>query len=185
MRGILFCCFFILVFWVVSCYVADISFDMVYMLCSLICWMAICYFLYKHESVIDELGETDMVTSKQIEKEILPTGNSTMIRDTVNRLFIEEKLYLNPRLKLSDVARLVGTNRTYISRFFNQENGQTFYDYVNNLRIKYAENLLRSSTRPLSVIAEESGFNSLSTFRRVFSQVHGCSPIEYRNQQNK
>ena len=80
--------------------------------------MAICYFLYKHESVIDELGETDMVTSKQIEKEILPTGNSTMIRDTVNRLFIEEKLYLNPRLKLSDVARLVGTNRTYISRSF-------------------------------------------------------------------
>lgn len=185
LRGILFCCFFILVFWVVSCYVTDISFDMVYMLCSLICWMAICYFLYKHESVIDELGETDMVTSKQIEKEILPTGNSTMIRDTVNRLFIEEKLYLNPRLKLSDVARLVGTNRTYISRFFNQENGQTFYDYVNNLRIKYAENLLRSSTRPLSVIAQESGFNSLSTFRRVFSQVHGCSPIEYRNQQNK
>lgn len=49
----------------------------------------------------------------------------------------------------------VGTNRTYLSRFFNQENGKTFYDYVNNYRVKYAEQLLSSTKDPLSFIAEK------------------------------
>jgi len=79
------------------------------------------------------------------------------------------------------VAHMVGTNRTYLSRYFNQENGSTFYDFVNNYRLRYAENLLRNSESSILEISEKSGFNSLSTFRRVFSSAYGCSPNEFRN----
>ena len=66
------------------------------------------------------------------------------------------------------MALAAGTNRTYLSRYFNRQNGQTFYDYVNSYRIQYAENLLKSTNFPLPEIAIKSGFNSISTFRRVF-----------------
>ena len=78
------------------------------------------------------------------------------------------------------MASKVGTNRTYLSRFFNQENGYTFYDYVNQLRVKHAERLLSNTNLPISLIADQSGFNSLSTFRRVFNSYYQCSPQEYR-----
>lgn len=43
----------------------------------------------------------------------------------------------------------------------------TFFDYVNNLRVEHAVGLLQKSNLRLNVIAEQSGFNSISTFRRV------------------
>lgn len=76
----------------------------------------------------------------------------------------------------------VGTNRTYLSRFFNEENGQTFYDFVNNYRVEHATQLLRTSSYTVLEVAEKSGFNSVSTFRRAFVAAHKCSPNEYRAQ---
>ena len=105
----------------------DAQFDNIYMLFSLGAWMFVCYFLYKHESVIEELGDMDEDEVAVGSEEISLSG----LEKEINKLFVEEKLYLNPQLKLSDVARQVGTNRTYLSRFFNQEKQMTFYDYVN------------------------------------------------------
>ena len=178
LRAILHTFFLILAIWTISCFLIGESYDNIYLASSLILWMFICFFVYKHESVIDELGDTELLPIV----EETPAEVSSMAAE-VKRLFHEEKIFLNLKLKLSDVAREVGTNRTYLSRYFNQENGQTFYDFVNNYRIKYAEELLLSSSAPLMEIADRSGFNSLSTFRRVFAAVHGCSPTEYRNKQ--
>ena len=143
---------------------------------SLGAWMFVCYFLYKHESVIEELGDMDEDEVTVCSEEISLSG----LEIEINKLFVEEKLYLNPQLKLSDVARQVGTNRTYLSRFFNQEKQMTFFDYVNNLRVEHAVDLLQKSNLRLNVIAEQSGFNSISTFRRVFAAKQQCTPSEYR-----
>lgn len=179
LRAILHTFFLILAIWIISCFVIDDSCDDIYQVSNLILWLFICYFLYKHESAIDELSDTEIVPIVE-ETE----AEASSMAAEVQRLFDEEKLYLNPKLKLSDVAREVGTNRTYLSRYFNQENGHTFYDFVNNYRIKHAEQLLQSSAAGLQEIADKSGFNSLSTFRRVFAATHGCSPTEYRNLAN-
>ena len=154
----------------------DAQFDNIYMLFSLGAWMFVCYFLYKHESVIEELGEMDEDEVAVGSEEISLSG----LEKEINKLFVEEKLYLNPQLKLSDVARQVGTNRTYLSRFFNQEKQMTFFDYVNNLRVEHAVSLLKNSDLRLNAIAEQSGFNSISTFRRVFAAKQQCTPSEYR-----
>lgn len=100
----------------------------------------------------------------------------------IRRYHRQLKERFNPKLKLSDVARMVGTNRTYLSRFFNEENGQTFYDFVNNYRVEHATQLLRTSSYTVLEVAEKSGFNSVSTFRRAFVAAHECSPNEYRAQ---
>lgn len=109
LRGILTCFFIILIVWSASCYMFDVDFDNAYMLCSLVAWMVVSYFLYRHESVLDELQEPDAPQSDGDTGKPVLEGDISAI---INKLFVEEKLFLNPRLKLSDVARLVGTNRT-------------------------------------------------------------------------
>ena len=179
LRAILHSFFLILLVWTVSCVVIDVNFDNIYMICSLGIWMFIGYFVYRHESVIDELSDVEAIPLEE------PVENEPGIATMVQHLFEEERIYLDPKLKLSDVARMVGTNRTYLSRYFNRDSGQTFYDYVNNYRIKHAEQLLVSSPATLVEISERSGFNSLSTFRRAFVAMYGCSPTEYRNREAK
>ncbi len=168
----------ILSLWIINCLIVSIYIEAIYMLGSLIIWMFICYFIYQHESVIEELSEGGVY-------EIIDASNSgetdlSEIGVCVTDLFCNEKIYLNPNLKLSDIAKAIGTNRTYVSAFFNKEVGCTFYDYVNRLRIDYACNLLVSSKENLSQIAEKSGFNSSQSFIRVFNKIKGISPTEYR-----
>ncbi len=88
----------------------------------------------------------------------------------------------SPRLTLSELAAELGTNRTTLSNYLNQELGTTFYDYINSHRITRAEELLSEPSNRYSVeqLAELSGFNSLSTFRRAFLKKHGLSPGQYR-----
>lgn len=177
--AILSSCFLILIIWTMSCFVINVDFDDLYMVLSLAIWMFICYFVYKHESVIDELTDSD---TGPIDDGLDDGSVAQGLAATVQQLFEEEKIYLNPKLKLSDVARMVGTNRTYLIRFFNEENGQTFYDFVNNYRVEHATQLLRTSSYTILEVAEKSGFNSVSTFRRAFVAAHECSPNEYRSQ---
>lgn len=179
LRGILITFWGILVMWTVCSWKYDALADNFYMVSSLVLWMFVSYFVYRHENVMDELEMPDVAEDEKESASML--DNMQLIGETVERLFVEERVYLNPKLKLSDVTKLVGTNRTYLSRFFNKDSGQTFYDYVNGYRIKYAEELLVTTDEHLPVISKMSGFNSVSTFRRVFSAYHRCSPIEYRN----
>ncbi len=170
--------FVILGLWIVDCSIISLNIESMYLIGSLILWIFISYFIYKHESVIEELHPIE------VEEVFIAEGSPDYSSD-VHRLFVVEKLYLNPKLKLTDVARLVGTNRTYLSAYFNKTAGSTFYDYVNGLRLDHAEKLLVETNDTLVVIAEESGFNSLSTFRRSFEARHHCSPAQYRSHSGK
>lgn len=179
LRTILFSFFIILGLWVADCAYINIGMESIYMSCTLVLWMFICYFIYRHESVVDELSnvmfnQTDTWTAQSVEDEI-PALNRRL-----DKLFIEDKIFLNPHLKLSDVARLAATNRTYLSRHFNRDNGLTFLEYINNLRIDHACRLLKETDDKIDEIALNSGFNSLSTFRRAFTSRLGCTPTQYR-----
>lgn len=98
-----------------------------------------------------------------------------------------EKLFLNPKLSLQDVATAIGTNRTYLSDYLNNVLQQTFYEYVNNRRIEEACRIIDSISgderRTLSEVAEISGFNSISTFNRSFVRVMGMTPSQYSARQ--
>lgn len=174
LRAIILFFYTMLVFWIYDNVVRHIVNELAYMVCSLVMWVFISYFIYRHENVIDELRPNGAQAEDC-------GDDPNDIGAAVQRLLVDERLYLTPGLKLSDVAALVGTNRTYLSRYFNNDCSTTFYDYVNNLRIAYAEKLLADTGDPVGKVAENSGFNSLSTFLRVFKARRKCSPTEYRN----
>ena len=89
--------------------------------------------------------------------------------------------YLNPELTLGELAGQLRTNTSLLSRVINTCFGQNFNDYINAHRIAEAECKLqdpRYQHYTLLAVALESGFNSKSTFNRVFKKLKAATPSE-------
>ena len=117
--------------------------------------------------------------------EAVPDDRVMMQR--ICQLMTEERLFLNPELKLSDVADRVGSNRSYISFCINTVEGCSFSSFVNRYRVEYAKQLLLMHPEWKSAtIGLESGFSSEQSFFRVFKLSTGMAPKEWilHNSQN-
>ena len=80
---------------------------------------------------------------------------------------------------LETVAKHVGYDYSYISKFFKRMTGANFNAYVNGLRISEACRLLENDNSSIQEIAEAAGFKCTRTFNREFLQIVGKSPREY------
>ena len=81
---------------------------------------------------------------------------------------------------LDSLAAYAGFSRYTLSRMFRQHTGQTFTQYLNRRRVSMAEELLSGTRLPVTQVALQCGFNSIATFNRVFREVKGCTPTQYR-----
>lgn len=100
----------------------------------------------------------------------------------IRRAMDTDKLYLNPTLTLTELAQHVALNPKVVSQLINTGLGKSFNDFVNDYRVEEVKQRLRTSdmTRfTLLGIALESGFNSKTTFNRIFRQRTGQSPSEF------
>lgn len=161
-----------LVFWTFSCYFTSWVVDSCYQLALLVLWIVTIYFVDRQKV----LKVHPVVAIKGADSVELLLGAK------LEQLMNEDKVWKNPQLTLVDLAALVGTNRTYLSNYLNNTLQTTFYDYINGYRIDAVLRLLHApdSAFTMAEIAEKCGFNSISTFRRVFHRVKGCSFAEYK-----
>ncbi|WP_282043438.1 helix-turn-helix domain-containing protein [Winogradskyella flava] len=100
----------------------------------------------------------------------------------VKSLMEEEKVYLNPELNLSDLAKMANMSRGQLSEIVNTAFNKNFNDFVNGYRVEAFKNMLKADKhKQLSLlgIAQECGFNSKATFNRVFKKLTNYSPTEY------
>lgn len=81
---------------------------------------------------------------------------------------------------LQDGADYAGMSVFHFSRFFKTVTGVGYNTYINELRIRHAEQLILQSDRKLIDIALESGFGNVRTFNRVFRQLRGRTPSDLR-----
>lgn len=88
--------------------------------------------------------------------------------------------FRDPALKLEDVSERFAISKYYLCRLFKQDTGYTFTHYVNLLRIREAQRLLRETNEKVVTISEMAGFENLHHFCRVFKQVSRVSPLQYR-----
>ena len=106
-------------------------------------------------------------------------------RNPESRRVKKVKQYINDHytetLKLEDLARLVGMTPTSFSRFFRLRTGKTLSDYVLDIRLGFAARMLVDSTKNISEICFECGFNNLSNFNRIFKSRRGVTPKEFRS----
>ena len=86
------------------------------------------------------------------------------------------------KLILKDVAAALGYDYYYFSKLFHQTFGQSFNEYLSTYRFNASLHALRSSDKPISTIAKESGFQSIRSFNDIFLKRTGVSPAQYRKQ---
>lgn len=102
----------------------------------------------------------------------------------VHRKISEIVQYLNGHypeaVTLAKVSKQFFISSCYLSRTFKEVTGFTFIEYLNSIRIKEAQRLLRETRLKAGVIAEKVGFGSIAHFGRVFKTVTGQSPLAYR-----
>ena len=98
----------------------------------------------------------------------------------VERLLALEKVYHEPGYGRSDLARELAVPESLLSKIINVHFNKALPQLLNERRVADAKILLRDTDVPAKVIASEVGFNSLATFNRVFKDISGVSPSEYR-----
>ena len=97
------------------------------------------------------------------------------------RLFNEDKIYLNSRLTIRDVAQIAGTNRTYVSNFINARFNQNFCSFVNRYRLEELKRtILEHPEYTSNTLAELCGFGSTDSLKRAVSTNSGMSYSEWR-----
>ena len=94
--------------------------------------------------------------------------------------WIEQKGYLQAELTIEDLARQLGSNRTYLSTFINSHYGVPFRQWIASLRIAEAKKMLRDTNLREQDIAEAIGFATVQSFIRNFTQMEHISPSAYR-----
>ena len=89
--------------------------------------------------------------------------------------------HCSDELNLEAVASMSGFSKFYFSRLFKQFTDVSFYKYVNQKRIEKAAKMLTKPNISITNVALSCGFESLSSFIRMFKIVKGCTPTEFRN----
>lgn len=104
------------------------------------------------------------------------------LRGRFEALMSDPAVYCDPEISKEKVSRLLGTNRTYVSRMVNRLYGVNFPAYVNALRIREAIRVLSDpvNTVPLKTLAQEIGYSSIATFYVKFKEETGMTPASFR-----
>ena len=95
------------------------------------------------------------------------------------RSYIET--HLDQDLSINTIAGLVHFNPSYLSRIFKKQTGVSLSEYVWNLKLEKAKEMLASDRYKISQISEKLGFDSHGYFTRFFKKMTGMTPAEYKH----
>ena len=156
-------------------------------------WLVIFMFVYSTEQILfrrdpwtmlQHLDTTDLPLpgdgSDEMEEQPSEEGSNDALRQTLEQWMERERPYLNPEFRLIDLQQVLPMNRTYLSRFLQEEFDCTFYQFVNRYRIDDAMRLkLENPDMKISEIAAQCGFSSPTVFTRTFTNITGITPREW------
>lgn len=138
----------------------------------------------KYLQIVNELHIEPIVKIEKEKHSIIPERSEQLLLRKLDK-FEESQNYLNPKITLTTLAKQLDTNTKYLSEVINRNKDKNFNSYINELRINYILQKLKSETRyrnyKIISLAEESGYNSQSTFIGAFRSITGISPASFIN----
>ena len=181
LKNVYFAIYLCMLFWIITAVVRHPIIDSLSYVSSIVLWQAMLHFCAGMKAA------RPVPANDPAPGQPAADAKDYTFASAIDELMERERLYLDPKLTLGQLAERVGTNRTYLSNYFNGTKGMAFYDYVNSLRITNMSLPLMDSHPEYSLerVAELSGFNSVSTFRRAFAKVAGTTPGRYSARANK
>jgi AraC-like DNA-binding protein len=100
----------------------------------------------------------------------------------IQRLFVNERIYLNSELRITDVANKISLTPNYVSKIVNENANMNFNDFVNQYRVNEIVEKFKNNEhqkKSIFALAQESGFKSKSTFQTVFKKITEKTPTQY------
>ena len=88
--------------------------------------------------------------------------------------------YKDTELAVSGIGNALGFHSVYLSRVFREKRGMTILEYITQVRMEKAKELLRETNDTVASIANATGYVSINTFNRIFKKTNGVSPSIYR-----
>jgi AraC-like DNA-binding protein len=128
----------------------------------------------KEPVIIENAGAK---VSKQEQKELI----------TLEKLMMEEKLFLDDGITLSILANRMGLSKRELSNLINKSKNQNFYGMINEYRVIEAMTMIKDDNfRHLTIeaISEKVGFRSKSSFNACFKKYAGLTPRQYREKES-
>ncbi len=138
-----------------------------------------------------EPKKSDAIIKKQLQSTVILDCDSLevqKIKVTLENLFLKKQIFKNQQLSLKELALLLNISDKKLSTILNTCLHTNFYEYVNRKRIAHFKELIKkedSEKLTLLAIAYDAGFNSKATFNRVFKQLEGVTPFQFKNSLNK
>lgn len=139
----------------------------------------------EEKSLNAQLGWAQIILSNvipQLSVTKVSAGNNPEIVSLIMRYVSEN--YLSS-LTLEMLSEVLGISKYKISRIFSDKIKMSFRSYLGMLRSNHAAQLINTSNEALAKIAEQSGFESERSFYRVFKEIYGISPADYRRMVRK
>ena len=160
--------------WLFTSLSGTVTADIVYYISTILLWMMVLRYSWNFRPIDIEKNSEPETSANS--RNVLPIAEGVL-----EQLVEQQQLYLKKDLTLQDLADAMDSNRTYVSKYLSQVLGVTFYDYVNQLRIERVSiPLMREHPEyQLDFVAHQSGFASISTFRRAFIKLTGQMPSQY------
>lgn len=164
-------------------------------------------FLEAAEACLGGLRQNEKVNEEEIKQELLSRYHMCtsvqevfdLLKDYVGNILrtcseqkekkemrpiTEAKKYIQQHfrepLKLEEVSRVIGFNATYFSTVFKKETGKSFLDYLTEVRMNKAKQLLCRGDLSVNDVAEEVGYQDLKYFSKLFKKAAGISPSDYK-----
>lgn len=141
------------------------------------------------ENTNDELTSTKDKNTSSKEKFKTSTLSQDEMEDIFKKvilLFENEKIYLEPQLKIDVLAKQLNVSTHKVSQTINSKTNEPFYDFVNRYRVVHFKDLLSNpENRKYTILALsiESGFNSKASLNRIFREYVGQSPKQFQKGQ--
>lgn len=129
------------------------------------------------EEVIELLGQMHMDYATRMKNLKKANTISYHIRHSID--YINDHLYMP--LTMAELAEVEHLSPSYFSKLFASETGYTVKNYILNIKVKTAQNMLKNTDYELSDIALSLGFSSQSAFTTAFKKIVGMTPLTYRN----
>ena len=138
----------------------------------------------KNRRLLAEIEQREQEQQQALEQlEAAPEAELTTGQQLYRRLcelMKQPDIFTDPDTNQDTLARMIGTNRTYIHDAIRECADQTPADFINSYRLRHAAHLLSTTDDSVGLIAELCGL-SRRTFYRLFSETYAMSPSDYRH----
>ncbi|MDO4357264.1 MAG: AraC family transcriptional regulator [Clostridia bacterium] len=115
-----------------------------------------------------------------LERDALTPAASGSGADMQRELLAYIQAHYDERITLKQLADRMHMSEKYVSRYFKSHFALPFSRYVLHLRLEHARQLLETTETPVTEVALQVGFSSVSYFIRAFRDVYGVPPLRYR-----